>query len=130
MLAIFRILLGVGFGLNALAMIVSPQFWYDTLPGVAERGAFNGHFIRDIGCAFLVVAGSFIAAEASPQRWWPALAVSTGLVALHALVHLGEAAAGVGPGWAGAAVDMPSVYLPAALSLWLTLIHPGRKAMR
>ena len=41
---------------NALFMWAAPDLWYDTIPGVAQTGGFNSHFIRDIALAFVVSA--------------------------------------------------------------------------
>ena len=54
------LLLGAALAPTALTMIWAPLLWYDWFPGVAERGAFNAHFVRDLGCAFLVAALSFL----------------------------------------------------------------------
>ena len=68
MLAVLRIVLGLSFSLVAALMLAAPRFWYVTFPGVAERGAFNPHFARDIGCASLVAGASFIAGGIRPSR--------------------------------------------------------------
>lgn len=54
------VLLGMPLLIAAVTMIMAPGFWYERFPGVAERGAFNAHFVRDLGCAFLVAACSFL----------------------------------------------------------------------
>ena len=42
---------------NALWMLVAPLHWYHELPAnVPAAGPFNEHFVRDIGCAFAVMA--------------------------------------------------------------------------
>jgi hypothetical protein len=46
--------LGIGLAVNGLAMLAVPASWYDAVPGVAETGPFNPHFVRDIGAAYLV----------------------------------------------------------------------------
>ena len=57
--------------LNGLAMLLAGSSWYATIPGVAETGPFNPHFVQDIGAAFLV-AGLALAARAWRPRYWPA----------------------------------------------------------
>ena len=42
---------------NGLFMLGLPQAWYDAVPGVPLTGLFNPHFVRDIGMAYLTVAG-------------------------------------------------------------------------
>ncbi len=52
-------LLGVRLGLNGLWMLAYPLRWYKAVPGVTGTGPPNLHFIRDIGCAYVVVCASF-----------------------------------------------------------------------
>jgi hypothetical protein len=116
------LLLGVGLAPTALVMISAPLLWYDWFPGVSERGAFNAHFVRDIGCGLLVAALSFLWAVKAEARARPAVIVSTGFLLLHALVHAGEAAAGahhMTGKLLGA--DFALVYAPTALAVWAAL---------
>lgn len=39
-----------------LSMVLGPQVWFEATPGVEHTGGYNGHFIIDIGFAFLVSA--------------------------------------------------------------------------
>jgi hypothetical protein len=41
--------------LSASWMLIAPKHWYYTLPAVPESGPLNIHFVRDIGCIFLLV---------------------------------------------------------------------------
>ena len=103
---------------NGLAMLIAPEPWYWTVPGVAERGPFNHHFVRDIGMAYLLVGGCFAAGIAvAGQR--PALwAVPTAWLGGHALFHVWEVGSGHVP--AGALTeDFAGVILPALIGLAL-----------
>jgi len=66
-----RVTLAIGFGLllaaNGFLMLFDPAQWYAMVPGVPETGAFNPHFVRDIGAAY-VVAGVAIAWLARDAR--------------------------------------------------------------
>ncbi len=115
-----RIVYGVLCAMNAVLMIAAPRLWYDMVPGVAASGPFNPHFVRDFGCAFLVVGASFIAGAASPTRLRPAMIASAAVVVLHAAVHLGEALGGAHRA-VHLGTDLVTVYAPAAISLWLAL---------
>jgi hypothetical protein len=118
MLAALRIILGLSFSLVAAMMLAAPHFWYVTFPGVAERGGFNPHFVRDIGCASLVAGAGFVAGGIRPSHYRPAMIAGAALIALHALVHVLEEIAGA-HGRSFLTPDLPTVYLPAALGLWL-----------
>jgi hypothetical protein len=111
-------LLGVGLGGNGLWMLFRPQSWYATIQGVVESGPANLHFIRDIGCAYLVTGASLFWLVKTPRRGWPAALAGGAFLALHALVHVGDAAAGREPA-RQFLVDLPVVVLPAFLVLWL-----------
>ena len=118
------LLLGAALAPTALTMIWAPLLWYEWFPGVAERGAFNAHFVRDLGCVFLVVALSFLWAVKAEARARSAVIASTGFLVLHALVHAGEAAAGahhMTGRLLGA--DFAFVYAPAALAVWAAALR-------
>lgn len=123
MLAALRIVLGVSFALVAVMMLATPRLWYETFPGVAERGAFNTHFVRDIGCASLVAGAGFILGGIRPSRYRPAMIAAAALIGLHALLHALEEVAGA-HGRSYFFTDLPAVYVPAALGLWLAFAGP------
>jgi len=115
-LAIF----GAGNLANALWMLAAPGHWYENLPaGVPHFGPLNEHFVRDIGCIFLLLGvGLMVAAFSLRWRVAASAAVTTYLV-LHALVHVFDTARGlVGPEhWV---IDLPGVYIPAVLMMFIT----------
>ncbi len=112
-------LLALTLGANGLSMLLAGAWWYGAVPGVAETGPFNPHFVKDIGAAYLVGALGFawLASRASPVARGAAGAGAFFLV-LHALIHLAEAAAGP-HGLADLARDFPGVILPALLGAWV-----------
>jgi hypothetical protein len=71
---------------NGLAMLFAGPYWFQSVPGAAETGAFNPHFVQDIGAAFLV-AGLALAARAWQPAWWPAAVAGAGYLVLHGLIH-------------------------------------------
>jgi hypothetical protein len=109
---------GLGLGAHALWMLASPQTWYLTVPGVAQTGPANAHFIRDISCAYLVVALSLLGLARWPKRAWPAALAGGGFLTLHAMVHAWDFIAGREPVHQLGA-DLPGVFLPAILVVWL-----------
>tara|TARA_Y100001933_G_scaffold249371_2_gene284296 strand:- start:5958 stop:6374 length:417 start_codon:yes stop_codon:yes gene_type:complete len=103
---------------NGLAMLIAPEPWYWTVPGVAERGPFNHHFVRDIGMAYLLVGGCFAAGIALPGQRLALWAVPTAWLAGHALFHVWEVAGGHMP--PGALLeDFAGVMLPTLIGLAL-----------
>ncbi|HEY2071564.1 MAG TPA: hypothetical protein VGG48_18535 [Rhizomicrobium sp.] len=82
--------LGLFHGINGVYMLLAPAAWYAAVPGVAETGPFNPHFVMDIGFAFLASGAGFLAA-----LWRGRTATTLALAgsiwpALHALFHVWE----------------------------------------
>ncbi|HEX4860717.1 MAG TPA: hypothetical protein VFV07_05735 [Rhizomicrobium sp.] len=85
---ILLLLLGLLHIVNGAFMLVAPGVWYVMVPGVVMTGAFNAHFIYDIGMAF-IASGAMLAMGARSSRdaavyacagaTWPVL---------HALIHV------------------------------------------
>ncbi len=100
--------------INGLIMLIDGPNWYARVPGVTETGPYNGHFIQDIGVAFLA-AGLSLAAAAWRLRYWPAGAAGAAFVAGHALIHLAEIVAGHDH---HTIADLALVVLPAALAVY------------
>ena len=80
---------------NGLFMLLSPLGWYEWVGTVKATGPANGHFIRDIGLAYLM-SGMLLAFGAGnlPMRWGSALA-GAGWMALHGGLHIWEVAKGL-----------------------------------
>ena len=113
-----RLLLAIALAANGLAMIFVPAAWYHGVPGVSATGALNPHFVRDIGCAYLVAGAAFVWLVFAASRAWPTALAGATFLALHALVHLAEVASG-GQHLPHLFVDLPGVFLLPALALWL-----------
>jgi uncharacterized protein YjeT (DUF2065 family) len=111
------ILIGVSLAANGLFMLFAPLTWYGMVPGVVETGPFNPHFVRDIGCAYLVAGGGLLWLLAD-QRAWPAAMASGVFQALHAATHVWDFALGRIE-LAHFASDLVLVILPAVLVLRL-----------
>jgi hypothetical protein len=101
-------------------MLVSPEHWYFSVPGVTATGPFNQHFIRDIGLIFLFVGTAFLLGAARPQNRVILWAAPTLWLGAHALFHFWEVAVGIcAP--SVIARDFPAVTLPAVIGTLLTL---------
>jgi hypothetical protein len=87
---ILLILLGIFHGANGLTMLVAPDYWYASVPGVTATGPMNHHFLTDIGLAFIASAiGLLMALRTGRTAATLALAGAT-WPALHGLFHLWE----------------------------------------
>lgn len=81
--------------LNGLFMLAAPLGWYEAVGTVKATGPANGHFIRDIGLAYLASAALIGFAAANPAlRWGSALAGTTWLGA-HGVLHIYEVLGGI-----------------------------------
>ena len=80
---------------NGAFMLLDPFAWYDWVGTVRATGPANGHFIRDIGLAYLA-SGALLAyaAAALPLRWGAAV-VGAGWLLLHGLLHVWEVLSGI-----------------------------------
>ena len=87
-----------------------------------NTGPLNGHFIRDIGAAFLVSGGALVW-FACDARARPAAVACAAFFVLHAIVHLSDAMTGRESMYQ-AVRDLPTVYLGALLTLWIAWPRP------
>lgn len=112
-------------GINALAMLFGSFWWYNAVPGVIATGAYNPHFVRDIGAAYLVTAGGLGWFAWRPVQGWPALVAAAAFLVLHAGIHVFDATCSSDP--IGNLIrDLPGVYLPALLAAGLAVFRrPG-----
>lgn len=121
--------LGIGLVLNGIMMLAVPDAWCAAVPGVTQTGRFNPHFVRDIGAAYLVAGASLTWFAARPQAR-PAAQAGAAFLAVHGLIHLWDAAAGR-EGVHQLFLDLPSVFLPPALAIFIAWrpdrFHHGEK---
>lgn len=104
--------IAVVLGVNAVAQIVAPFWWYGVVPGVPSTGAYNAHFVRDIGAAYLAAVAGLGWYAWRPQQGWPALCLGAGFLGMHAAIHLFDASCSASP-QRDLIRDFPGVYLPA-----------------
>ncbi|ATQ41578.1 hypothetical protein [Caulobacter mirabilis] len=121
-------LLGGGLAVNALFMLAKPLPWYDAVPGVPLTGAFNPHFVRDIGMAYAVVSLGLLWFAWRPRQGWPALVCAAAFLSLHAAIHVGDASCS-GSFWGDLARDFPGVFLPALIATAIAVLsRPTKEA--
>lgn len=77
--------------INGLVMLGWPEWWYHAVPTVPHTGPFNPHFVRDIGCAYLVCGGALVWLGLNPIRGWAAALTGVDFLSAHAFVHLWDA---------------------------------------
>lgn len=104
-------------GANGLFMGAAPERWWGQVPGVADTGPFNPHFVSDVGLAFLASAFGFAAFAVRPEARWAAR-VAALFPALHAGLHLAGIVLGRD---ADAGLDLAMIALPAAVGLVICL---------
>ncbi|UJR11089.1 hypothetical protein I4U23_015271 [Adineta vaga] len=108
---------------SASWMLIAPSHWYYNLPvGIPESGPLNIHFIRDIGCMFLLLGcGLWIGGFLLIEFRLPLFTMNTSFYILHMLVHIHEIVSGrmrMGIFW----TDLPGVYVPAVVTFILNII--------
>lgn len=111
---------------NAVYMLFAAEAWYRAVPGVAATGAFNHHFVGDIGIAFLAAAVSLFAGSLRPERLAGFALPAAIFLAGHALLHLvgyGLHADGSGTWF----TDIVAIHVPALATIWLALPPPPRR---
>lgn len=114
-------MLGLALAPTAFVMLVTPNVWYENFPGVAERGAFNGHFVRDLGCVFVVVSAVFLRTAWTTVGASGLVLAATSFLVLHASVHLTESLAGAHHlTTALLMADIFGAYAPAVLAGWIS----------
>ena len=83
---ILTIIAVLALGSSGAFMLISPDGWYASVPGVPMTGPFNWHFVIDIGLAYLISAAGLLIAALRLNR---ALAVqAASWPVAHALFHL------------------------------------------
>ena len=103
-------------------MLTAPYPWYLTIPGVIQTGAFNDHFVRDIGAAYLTCGVGTLLGALDLRRHAGAVVVAATFQAVHAAIHLITPFCGSGTPWPLLARDFPGVFLPTLLSVWLAVV--------
>ena len=108
---------------NGLHMLVTPEHWYHSIESVAHTGAFNAHFVRDIGCAYLA-AGVGLALGAWRSSWLiPGSITALVFLGTHAALHVWESLISQTAAAAHAGIiDAAGVYGPVVLTLFIVIV--------
>lgn len=102
----------------AMHMLLAPEHWYGSVPGVAATGPINVHFVRDIGAAFLMSGAAFAIYSKNPA-FWIAAPIGTIFPGIHGGIH----AVGLLTGHThdNAIVDFFGVVIPGFLTLLIAV---------
>lgn len=117
------LLLGASGIINGVWMLVDPAHWYHHLPAaVPDTGPLNAHFVRDIGCAFLVFSGALVWAWRAPRWRVPLVVTTAAFYVAHAALHVHDVARGLLTS-DHLLLDAWGVYLPAVLMTAAAVAH-------
>jgi hypothetical protein len=108
---------------NGLHMLAAPEHWYGSIESVAHTGPFNGHFVRDIGCAYLAAALGLVCATIRPTWRVPGALTALAFIGAHAGVHAWELATGHHSAAHTGLVDAIGIYGPPLAAL--AVLVPG-----
>lgn len=117
-------ILALFWAVNALWMVAAPQAWWGAVPGVGHTGAFNAHFVRDVGLTYGTVALSLVLGLLRPRILYPMLIVAAIWFVFHGGLHLWEIAAGRMSA-RHLLLDLPGVFAPMVIHP-LLLLWAGR----
>jgi hypothetical protein len=97
---------------NGAWMVLHAWSWFTMLPGVADTGAVNSHFIHDVGVVYALCGAGLIWCSRNLAAARPVFVGITLFFVLHALGHVAEILLGYLPAshwW----IDLPLVFAPA-----------------
>ena len=112
------LVLGAFLAVNGLVMLAAPEPWFARVAAVS--GAFNPHFVRDVGVAYLTSGVAALWAARAPQWRGPLAAMAALFQAGHAATHIFDVLRGA---FAPSQLleDFPVIYLPSAILIWIAL---------
>ncbi len=122
LLRVIFFLFGVCSLINGLWMLIAPESWYNDLPAaVPDTGPYNGHFIRDLGLVFVLIAGGFFWSAYRLYQSRLVLLLITAFFTGHAILHVLDLLTSRLPHshWK---IDTPAVFLPAILLIFLSFV--------
>ena len=101
-------------------MLLAPESWFATIPGVTDTGPLNQHLVRDFGACYLLL-GAIIAWALTQGRFPRGVHFCAVLFfSFHTAIHLWELLTGHA-GHQHWAIDFPGVFLPVLILLLLSL---------
>ena len=111
----FFLFLAAGNFLNGVWMLLTPNHWYLNLPGrIPDFGPMNEHFVRDLGCVFVLLGIIFLKGALDSSWRKNALFISQLWFIPHGLIHLFDTLRGL-VGMEHLYMDIPVCYAPPVL---------------
>ena len=109
-------IVGLALAANGLTMLSVPAAWYAVVPGVPPP-ARSTRISSATSASLILVAGAlpWFAIDRAAR---PAALIGAAFLAIHAAVHLWDAAVGREHAHQ-LLVDLPPVFLPPALAIWI-----------
>ncbi len=104
---------------NGAAMLAAPERWFWAIPGVANTGPVNLHFIKDVGMTYALMGVLLMIGAILPAHRAVLVSIVTAWYAAHALLHVYDISTGCLPpeNWL---TDLPGVFVAALLLMGLT----------
>lgn len=99
---------------NAVWIFGSVAHWFQWIPGVADTGEPNDHFVRDVGLVYGLFGGALIWVLRAPMQRHAVFVLAALFYLGHALGHVAEILLGAMPPdhWL---IDLPLVFFPGAV---------------
>lgn len=105
--------------INGVFMMVAPEEWFWSVPGVAATGDYNAHLVKDVGFTYgLLALALFVALKVRSARFNLLSIVSIWLTA-HGILHVVDVATGCLPP-ENLVIDSPGVFFPAVFMTIMT----------
>ena len=98
-------------------MLAAPLNWFTTVPGVADSGPFNDHFVRDVGIVYALSGVAFLQLVRGLAAARPYAMAGVIFLLGHAGFHLVETLVGVRD-LAHLLTDLPAVVLLPLAAAW------------
>jgi hypothetical protein len=124
---VLLLIVGASYVLTALAMLLAPQWFFDT---IGTFPPYNRHYTGDLGALTLPIGIALLWATRDPAAARGAVLIGVLASALHLLNHVYDAAIGTVPsrGWS----DVPAIALALVLIIppsWQLLRPETRRQM-
>ncbi len=120
-LNILAVILGIGFAVTGIFAFVSSETFFGLLGDY--YGAFNSHFVKDAGIAFLS-AGCLLLLSTRITKWCVPLTLGGSLfIILHGLFHIQMLIMGMATTALDVAIEIFIIISPSALAALLLILR-------
>ncbi len=123
---VLLVLLGLGSMVNGVWMLLDSAGWFSRI--AADVVPYNTHLVRDVGAAYFATGVGLVWAAFQAAWRIPLVGLSLIFHGLHALGHVRETFSGeLGPHhWIE---DLPGIYLPTLLMVFMLVVFYRRRAL-